>query len=647
MSNDAVFNLPGMGKIKLVVWDLDETFWRGILTEGGIVYQQAHHDLVIELARRGVVSAICSNNDEAPVRAYLEERGLWDYFVFPQVSWARKGGMVRRLIDNAQLRSANVLFIDDKPSNLDEVAQACPGIMTALPDRIDALIARVGELPVSDPAMTRLQQYKILEQKAAARQQVLDLGASGDDFLRQSAIRVRFLTGAQAPVDRIVEMIERTNQLNFTRMQPPRAAIVDMLRHADWEAGCIEVADRYGDYGIVGFYAVQKAGGRRLLRHYLFSCRILNMDVEAWLYHHLGRPELGDIATNGFERPRAIDWITVERAPSGASGAGTACKRKPSLAARASYQLFLLTQRLPALRYCSLWTSAMAARLLPYRPVASAPMLLRGGCDTWAIADFLRADGVASVREVGEWRQTLEALRYPESLGHVSLARLSQALLWSGDLTLAHGTSTRDLFAGHDMAVLSLARDYKAGLYRYRDTDVLLPIAPFDVDLTDPAVWPEVTSWRTRHGPASGPWLAPCYSLAGLRWLKENCTPLSAAERRQRILDNIAWCAERAAIGVRLVFVTAAELAPDDIYPMWRGIPDEVSLLNKHVAALVAKLDNATLLPVQEVVRDKALLADRHPYHYVRSVHQTLARLLQNIGDDTRDAVPHMLHRAT
>ena len=44
--------------IRLVIWDLDETFWDGTLTEGGIAYRRDHHDLVVELARRGIMSSI-------------------------------------------------------------------------------------------------------------------------------------------------------------------------------------------------------------------------------------------------------------------------------------------------------------------------------------------------------------------------------------------------------------------------------------------------------------------------------------------------------------------------------------------------------------------------------------------------------------
>ena len=41
-----------MEAVRLVIWDLDETFWRGTLTEGGITFLPEHKEIVIELARR-------------------------------------------------------------------------------------------------------------------------------------------------------------------------------------------------------------------------------------------------------------------------------------------------------------------------------------------------------------------------------------------------------------------------------------------------------------------------------------------------------------------------------------------------------------------------------------------------------------------
>ena len=38
-------------KVKLVIWDLDETFWRGTLTEGGIAHIDSNIEMVRELSR--------------------------------------------------------------------------------------------------------------------------------------------------------------------------------------------------------------------------------------------------------------------------------------------------------------------------------------------------------------------------------------------------------------------------------------------------------------------------------------------------------------------------------------------------------------------------------------------------------------------
>ena len=108
----------GAENVRLVVWDLDETFWRGTLTEGGIEYQRAAHDIVIELARRGIISSICSKNTLEDVQAILTREGLWDYFVFPSINWEPKGARLAALV--AEVRCIGEPLADDTfaPSDL-------------------------------------------------------------------------------------------------------------------------------------------------------------------------------------------------------------------------------------------------------------------------------------------------------------------------------------------------------------------------------------------------------------------------------------------------------------------------------------------------------------------------------------------------
>jgi FkbH-like protein len=104
--------------VKLVVWDLDQTFWKGTLSEEAVTPVAENIDLVRRLAARGIISSICSKNDRESAVRELQESGVWDFFVLPSISFQPKGRSIAALIEALQLRPANVVFIDDNPSVL-------------------------------------------------------------------------------------------------------------------------------------------------------------------------------------------------------------------------------------------------------------------------------------------------------------------------------------------------------------------------------------------------------------------------------------------------------------------------------------------------------------------------------------------------
>ncbi len=315
--------------VRLVVWDLDETFWSGTLTEGGIVYNKTHHEIVISLAERGIMSSICSKNDCARIEKVLKEHGIWEYFIFPSVDWSSKGPRLAALVEAVQLRAATVLFVDDNRMNLAEAAHFVPGIQTAEPDAIAGMLANPLFKGKDDKTLSRLQQYKVLEQKRA------DGGSATDntEFLRASDIRVTIDHYVEENIDRAIELINRTNQLNFTKIRLSedadlaRAELRELLSGFSVQAGLISVRDRYGDYGHVGIYIQDSQDSRRRLLHFAFSCRTLNMGIETWVYRHLHRPMLkvvGEVLSDVKSDETPIDWITLEQPDAGGeSSAGT------------------------------------------------------------------------------------------------------------------------------------------------------------------------------------------------------------------------------------------------------------------------------------------------------------------------------------
>src|SRR5690606_23598033 len=104
---------------KLLIWDLDDTLWRGTLAEGDVpVLYELRAEAIRRLNLAGVVHSICSKNDAAKARSELERFGLWDQFVFPEISFEPKGELVKRIIGDMQLRAPDVVFIDDNEMNL-------------------------------------------------------------------------------------------------------------------------------------------------------------------------------------------------------------------------------------------------------------------------------------------------------------------------------------------------------------------------------------------------------------------------------------------------------------------------------------------------------------------------------------------------
>lgn len=291
------------GKIKLIIWDLDDTFWQGTLSEGGIVPIERNINLVKILADRGIVNAICSKNDWSPVEEKLVELDVRDLFVFPSVDWSPKGPRISQMLKEMGLRAANTLFIDDNVVNLNEALHYEPTLMVAGPKVIGELEEYFSAKPVSDPMHKRLAQYKILEEKKASRESYAD----NESFLYASKTEVEIKRDCISQIDRIYELVQRTNQLNYTKLRSTREELTTLLEDDGINAGYVTVKDAFGDYGIVGFFAVRN----NKCVHFLFSCRTIGQGVEQYVYAKLGCPELSvnGIVINNVTKSPAPGWI--------------------------------------------------------------------------------------------------------------------------------------------------------------------------------------------------------------------------------------------------------------------------------------------------------------------------------------------------
>ena len=290
-------------KLKLVIWDLDDTFWNGTLSEGGIEAIDANIQLIKTLTDCGVINAICSKNDEQPVIQKLQELGIADYFVFVSVNWQPKGKRIQLMLKDMGLRAVNCLFLDDNIVNLNEAVYYEPNLNVSEPNIIPNLINYFETQPKKDLAHSRLNNYKILEKKRKAQSEASD----NMEFLFDSETHVELHNDCEAHIDRLAELILRTNQLNYTKRRDSKDELLTLIHDPLVKSGYVTVGDKFGDYGIVGFYAIKN----NKCIHFLFSCRTIGQGVEQYVYANLGYPKLhvvGEVINNVDASPVPA-WI--------------------------------------------------------------------------------------------------------------------------------------------------------------------------------------------------------------------------------------------------------------------------------------------------------------------------------------------------
>ncbi|MHA7630110.1 hypothetical protein [Corallococcus sp. M7] len=467
-----------LDETKLVIWDLDDTFWMGTLTEGGIRYQQELHDAVIRLAELGIMSSIASNNDHETVREVLRHHGLWEYFIFPAIHWGTKPEMVRAILANAQLRPANTLFLDDKLRIREAVASELPELLAV--DTAEAFLPAFrawssGRVP-SGAGVERLAHYKLLESKEEARSRFVAHGAgSAQDFLRASEVVCTVQAIPESMFDRILELVLRTNQLNYTQKRLSAKALRELLALPTVECGAVSVRDRFGDYGVCGFYVLEQAP-EPVLSHFLFSCRVLQMGVEEALYQWLGRPRIEpaagqqDAVANLAARAPGVDWVTLVDARA----------QNPEEAAR------------------------VAAPGTEGRSGAGGRLLLVGPCELEIIGAGLESYGRGLVESSLAVTFRADDGRIIRQFGHASWLRLAAeprlVEQWAEDLEMLpwyHPTLVDGRMAdggGNKVVVLSSVRNAQAAVYRHVSGGFTVPFDYFGtllggLDLTNPDDW--------------------------------------------------------------------------------------------------------------------------------------------------------------
>jgi FkbH-like protein len=296
--------------IKCVVFDLDETLWQGVLVEGGGTrLLPGAAETLRELDRRGILLAAASKNDPEPALTRLRRFGLAELFVTTRIGWGPKSRALAEIAAQLNLGLDAFAFVDDSAFERAEVAAALPQV-TCFDARELASLPDDPRFCGGHSAVAGSRRRLYLE---AERREAVKLAFAGDEgaFLRSCRTRLAVSRYRPSDFERVVELAQRTNQLNASGRKYDRTACAGLLADPSVRPLVLRCVDVHGDYGTVGFAAVREVqtAGRRQFRveEFMLSCRVQGRMLEQAFFRHL---------TEETQGPEAASlWIAFRATP--------------------------------------------------------------------------------------------------------------------------------------------------------------------------------------------------------------------------------------------------------------------------------------------------------------------------------------------
>jgi len=273
--------------VKCVVWDLDNTIWDGVLLEDAEVSLKPNIINIIKtLDERGILQSIASKNNYDDAKQALEKVGLWQYFLYPQISWNAKSQSLKSIAESLNISLDVFAFVDDQSFERDEVRFSHPEVETYADTELHTLLDQPRLLPkfITPESKLRRKLYQCdIERKVAED----DFHGADTEFLRSLNMVFRVKIAEKIDLQRAEELTMRTHQLNSTGYTYSYSELEAMLNSPKHVLLVSSLEDKFGTYGAIGLALAEKHDDYWMVKLLLMSCRVMSRGVGAVMLNYL------------------------------------------------------------------------------------------------------------------------------------------------------------------------------------------------------------------------------------------------------------------------------------------------------------------------------------------------------------------------
>lgn len=313
---------------RLVITDLDNTLWDGIVGDLGwegigldkdangyphIMLQK----YLLSLKESGVLLAISSKNSLEEVKKVFDNRRemilTFDDFIAHEINWAPKSENIKRILNQLNLTTTGILFLDDTKFEREEVKNSLPEmIVPELPENVEEwceFLSKSGYLSIGKVNKEDLNKSRMYHAEKK-RKEDAEKYTDYSDFLKNLNLVISPEKVSSSNFDRVLELIHKTNQFNLTTK---RLSVAELERFSLLDncfCYCYSLKDKYSDYGIISVFIAERISANWEINTWLMSCRAMGRGVEYSVFNHFittcltdGEIVFGEYIPTGKNKP--------------------------------------------------------------------------------------------------------------------------------------------------------------------------------------------------------------------------------------------------------------------------------------------------------------------------------------------------------
>jgi FkbH-like protein len=294
----ALSGVRGRNK-KVVVLDLDDTLWGGIVGDvGWEKLRLGGHDPIGEafvdfqkklkrLVNRGILLAIVSKNEETvaleAIRCHPEMVLKPEDFAGWKINWQDKAANIVDLLDSLNLGLDSVVFLDDNPFERARVREALPQVLVPeLPSDPMHYASFLCDLrcfdnpTISKEDRVRTSMYVADRSRVGLKAEV----GSIEKWLEMLDLGVVIEPLTDANLERAAQLFNKTNQMNLSTRRLTATELSAWAKAEGHRLWTFRVSDKFGDYGLCGIASFVQEDSKGRFLDFVLSCRVMGRGVE-------------------------------------------------------------------------------------------------------------------------------------------------------------------------------------------------------------------------------------------------------------------------------------------------------------------------------------------------------------------------------